>query len=140
MTRRLSQDGLENFFGTIRQVGHQNDNPNPTQFREGFRKTAVNSVMSASEHGNCEPDADRLFEALTSVSARSSRPQPSGTVRFYGGPQPAVMDVPVDPITENVLAYIAGYLVAKAQQIMFAQFVVLPSVPDEEPWRRTGKL
>ena len=58
LTRRLNQDGLENFFGVIRQVGRQNDHPNPTQFREGFRKTAVNSAMMSSEHANCEPDAD----------------------------------------------------------------------------------
>ena len=115
MTRRLCQDGLENFFGAIRQVGRQNDHPNPTQFRQAFRKTAVNSVMSASEHTNCEPDADRLFAALTSVSARSSRPQPAAMVQFHGGPQPPVMDVPVDTITENVLAYIAGYLIAKSE-------------------------
>ena len=115
MTRRLCQDGLENFFGAIRRVGHQNDNPNPTQFREAFRKTAVNGVMAASEHGNCEPDADRLFTALTSVTARCSQPQASAAVQFDVGPQPPVMPVPQDKITDNVLAYIAGYLVSKSE-------------------------
>ena len=55
-TRRLNQDGLENFFGMVRQANGGNYKPDCFKFRCAFRKAAVTNVMAPSEHGNCEPE------------------------------------------------------------------------------------
>ena len=67
-----------------------------------------------SEHANCEPDTDRLLAALSSVAGRTKRPHPPSVVQFAVDPPPPVMDVPIGTVTENVLAYILGYLIAKS--------------------------
>ncbi len=38
LTRRLNQDPLENFFGTVRQQGGNCDSPTPSQFCTAFKK------------------------------------------------------------------------------------------------------
>ena len=113
-TRRLTQDGLENFFGMVRQVNGGNYKPDPHKFRCAFRKTAVQNVLLPSQHMNCEPDIDSMLAALTSVAARTNRPVPAVTVTFASDPPPTIMGPSVDRVDENVLTYVAGYLAYRA--------------------------
>lgn len=57
--RRMNQDGLENFFGSVRSVCY---NPNaviPPQFRSGYTTIILNNLTSKhSLAGNCEEDDD----------------------------------------------------------------------------------
>ena len=115
-TRRITQDGLENFFGLVRQVNGGNYKPDPSKFRCAFRKTAVQNVLTPSEHTNCEPDVDGMLAALTSVAARTNRPILSETVTYRSEPPPVVTGPCVDRATENVLTYIAGYLALRARR------------------------
>ena len=113
-TRRLNQDALENFFGVIRQAGGDNYKPDPSQFRQAYRKSAVNSVLCPSVNGNCEPDTDGLLAAFTSVAARTDCPVPATVAHVSVEPPPALAVEPsADDVTDNVLTYIAGYLCAK---------------------------
>ena len=115
-TRRLSQDCVENFFGTIRMVNGQNDLPDPTKFRQAFRKCALNGFLTCGDSGNCEPDADRLLAIVTSMAARCI-PQATAAVTFTSSlPAPPILEIALDPVDENVMAYIAGYLVKKGQE------------------------
>ena len=47
LTRRLNQDPLENFFGTIRQQGGNLDTPTPLQFTRAFKKLFFRSVSNS---------------------------------------------------------------------------------------------
>ena len=115
-TRRLNQDCLENLFGSIRQMNGQNDLPNPTQFRHAYRKVNMSTMLKPTDGGNCEPDADSMLAILTGSAARPDRPVPCTSVDYERGPVvvPSGADR-VDGITENVLAYIAGYLVRQEE-------------------------
>lgn len=114
-TRRLNQDGLENFFSVIRQVNGGNYLPDPTQFRHAYRKSAINSALRPSALSNCEPDCDELMAALSSLAARTTVSNVLPKVRLDMNP-PTVSDaVEVDAVLSNVLTYVAGYLVRTAE-------------------------
>lgn len=111
-TRRLNQDALENLFGVIRQRGGDMDNPDPTQFRYAYKHTVLNAMMTAPNTANCEADGDGLLAALKEVASctePSHRPTPAPN-----GTPPSTRRAPVDPITENCIGYVAGYLVHSA--------------------------
>ena len=113
-TRRLNQDSLENFFGCIRQVNGQNDDPNPTQFRHAYRKCSMTNLLKASDRGNCEPDADALLAVATAIASRPNRPVCEAKVSFK--PDSGVVPpFEMDYATENVLTYIGGYLAHKEE-------------------------
>ena len=111
-TRRFNQDCIENLFCTIRQMNGGNDQPNPSQFRHAFRKSSMNAMLKSPDGGNCEPDADALFAVVTCSAARPDRPMPTTSLHCQQGgvTVPGNADY-VDGVTENVLAYIAGYLI-----------------------------
>ena len=81
LTRKLNTDPIENFFGTIRQKGGNNDNPTPVQSLSAFRKLFFSSFLTSSA-GNCAADFDDLIaqctenkESSTSVLATTTQPQ-----------------------------------------------------------------
>ena len=118
LTRRLNTDPIENFFGTIRQQGGNNDNPTPVQFVSAFRKLFFSSFLTSSA-GNCAADFDDLIaqctenkESSTSVLATTTQPQ---TLAI--GPtdykDPSVVS---NIVKENAITYVAGYLLHKCSQ------------------------
>ncbi|KAF0314690.1 Transposable element P transposase [Amphibalanus amphitrite] len=110
-TRRLNQDGVENLFGVIRQRGGDRDHPDPTQFRHAYRHVLVNNLMTPPESANCEADGDNLIAALREVLPHSERSRQS---QEEAAPIPErPLPVFVDPVTENCVGYVAGYLVCK---------------------------
>ena len=66
-TRRLNQDPLENFFGSIRQQGGNSDNPTPIQFCRAYRKLFHRNLLQQSA-GNCTADLDDILVSSTSCS------------------------------------------------------------------------
>ena len=136
-TRRFNQDCIENFLCAIRQLNGGNDQPNPSQFRHAFRKSSMNTMLKSQERGNCGPGADAFLAVVISSAARSDRPCP--LVRFTVSraelacpPMPTMF---LDGVTENVLAYIAGYVIHQDP----VPHVTLDStmVPDSRKVRRT---
>ncbi|XP_076247801.1 uncharacterized protein LOC143187475 [Calliopsis andreniformis] len=54
-TRLINQDPLENFFGCIRSVGHQNVHPTPYGFQVAYKNVLINNITSSQSIGfNCE--------------------------------------------------------------------------------------
>ena len=129
LTNRLNQDCVENLFSVIRAKGAQRDNPDAAQFRAAFRQVMVDTVMVPSKFSNCEEDVDSFICSLEHVKKSSDTPPTEPA------PQPSVLDtVPwsvrsiltvctlpsqeheqhcLDTQENNVLAYIAGYIVRK---------------------------
>ena len=115
-TRRLNQDCVENLFCSIRQVNGANDQPNPTQFRHAYRKISMNTMLKPTGGANCEPDADAMLAVMTSSAARPDRPMASASVRCtMGGVTVPTGADRANGVAENVLAYIAGYLVRQEE-------------------------
>lgn len=55
--RRVNQDRLENFFGSVRSYTQPNNKPNCTQFSSSFLALLLNNLLSKkSIHSNCESD------------------------------------------------------------------------------------
>ncbi|XP_076283984.1 uncharacterized protein LOC143210731 [Lasioglossum baleicum] len=54
-TRYVNQDPLENLFGCMRSVGHQNVNHTPYGFEMGYKILLINNITSSRSVGfNCE--------------------------------------------------------------------------------------
>lgn len=63
--RHLNQDILENFFGQIRDNGHRNVNPTPSQFDASFKiLLTVNLTSKHSLYSNCEESEEGKSFAL----------------------------------------------------------------------------
>lgn len=52
MTRRLNQDFLENFFGSVRQQGGNCINPTPIQFERVFKKLFSQNYLHCANCAN----------------------------------------------------------------------------------------
>lgn len=82
MPRRVNQDSLENYFGTIRSHGHRNINPTCIQFQYSFKTLLINNLVSGKTvKTNCEniADGNMLFSLQNFVSSAKSRIHPPDT-------------------------------------------------------------
>lgn len=74
ITKYLTQDALENFFGLIRMKGYNNRHPDPLMFRCAYRQVLMSQMLKLfSVDTNCEPD-----ESDTIV-----RPADFSRIRFF---------------------------------------------------------
>lgn len=64
----LSQDLLESFFGRIRSLNGNNDNPTASQFTSAFRKIMVHNEIRSSKLANC-------LDNLKMLTISSRRPK-----------------------------------------------------------------
>ena len=67
MTRRMNQDCLEHFFGSIRGKGGHRDNPDCHQFRLDYRQSAVDHMVVVSKNANCEEEDCNLLLKLSNL-------------------------------------------------------------------------
>ena len=67
LSRRLTQDPLEKYFGLQRQRGCVNDNPNATQFFKNSQALRVTQACSISIKGKCRGDK-KVDEARVSAT------------------------------------------------------------------------
>uniref|UniRef100_A0A6B0VEJ3 Putative transposase n=1 Tax=Ixodes ricinus TaxID=34613 RepID=A0A6B0VEJ3_IXORI len=56
LTRRLTQDCIENLFSVVRYRGGNSSNPDPSHFRSNLRQIIMNNLTEPSEYGNSEGD------------------------------------------------------------------------------------
>ncbi|KYN22222.1 THAP domain-containing protein 9, partial [Trachymyrmex cornetzi] len=73
-SRRLNQDSLENFFGSVRKQGGNCLNPTPIQFKRAFKKLFSMKLLEHSETRNCANDNDDLLNII-GTSNTTERPQ-----------------------------------------------------------------
>ena len=113
LTRRLNQDPLENFFGTIRQQGRNSDNPTPLQFTRAFRTLFFDNILVPSASGNCMGDIDSFLVQATSqtmlpvADTVQSQPLDLDTTDYKSA------EMENNVISMNAITYVAGYLLRK---------------------------
>ena len=113
MTKRLNQDPLENFFGSIRQQGGNSNNRTLLQFTRTFRKLFYDHCRVFSS-GNCREDLDSFLLAESNFQKASRSPAQDFTER----PAEAPMEVDVtnykscleSNIGMNPVTCVTGYL------------------------------
>ena len=119
-TRRLNQDPLENFFGSIRQQGGNCGNPTPIQFTRSFRKLFFDKYLLVS-NGNCSADLDNILIGCSQIK----KTQDQGTdEEELHSPKPfevQALDYQIPSVEENIMSanaitYVAGYLLRKCLQ------------------------
>ena len=119
LTRRLNQDPLENFFGSIRQQGGNADNPTPLQFTRAFKKLFYDNFLINISTGNCTADFDSILAGST-YQPKSKKASSSKTI--LEAPEQGTIEVDVtdfktcledNAIGMNAIAYVAVYLLKK---------------------------
>lgn len=113
MTRRVNQDCLENFFGSVRQQGGNCINPTPIQFERAFKKLFCQNYFH-SENTNCANDFDHLltkFKDLNCNVEDDEGEQQEKHIPFTISDT----DYRNEPLlAQNAFTYVCGYLVKKA--------------------------
>lgn len=71
-TRRLNQDCVENFFGSVRQQGGNCLNPTPIQFIRAFKKLFNFKFLEHSETQNCTYDYDEILNVVEVLNTNES--------------------------------------------------------------------
>ena len=61
LTRRLTQDCIENLFSVIRGKGGNNVTPDASKFRYSLRLAMTNQLLLPSENSNCALDASQFL-------------------------------------------------------------------------------
>lgn len=118
-TRRLNQDCLENFFGSIRKQDGNSLNPTPIQFSRAFKKLFSLRFLQYSDTQNCAPDKDEMLNIFNKTSCNNNNIQsefvPSSTQKILDIPTHDyhTMDLP----KENTFKYVCGYLVKKCTEV-----------------------
>jgi hypothetical protein len=118
LTRRLNQDPLENFFGSIRQQGGNADNPTPIQFCRAFRKLFYSHFLEQSS-GNCAEDVDKILVQLHPPPRNNSSKenQPLAQDQPFVVDESDYRDLAIDPDQSNsggnAITYVAGYIITK---------------------------
>ena len=123
LTNRLNQDCVENLFSIIRGKGGHRDNPDAREFRAAYRQVVFDQLLMPSDGSNCKLDADSILLNLASFeSSESCSPSDHATSkssnfvpdRLSGVDMLPVLKAPPSLPVQNVEAYMAGYLLRKA--------------------------
>lgn len=86
-TRRINQDCLENFFGTIRQQGGNCFNPTPIQFMRAFKILFSTKILQYSETQNCIEDKDQMLNII-------GTPYINECTEIISSPPLKILDIP----------------------------------------------
>ena len=114
LTKRISQDCLENLFSIIRGRTEHRDNPNPLQFWGTFRYVVVDQSFVHSQSANCTFDPDKILLDISNFSVHQkktknvSMPQNIQFTHFLKMATPAYSE-----IRKNGVSYMAGYLIKR---------------------------
>ena len=113
-TSRLNQDYVENLFSIIRGKGGHRDNPDAQQFKDAFKYVVANKLFVQSGSSNCKIDSDKILLDITSVAmAKYMKPIPDNLAKPQATDAVMLIIPPVTLPTQNVAAYMAGYLLQK---------------------------
>ena len=118
-TRRLNQDPLENFFGSIRQQGGNCDNPTPLQFTQAFRKLFFNNYLLPMGTGNCTPDLDTILVNSKAIkNTKIDSEEKDNTVQPMLFAEITDVDynsatIEENLVSKNAITYVCGYLLKK---------------------------
>lgn len=121
-TRRLNQDCLENFFGTIRQLNGNCRNPTPIQFQRSYQKLFFIKLFHSGTE-NCEADPDNILIKLKDISTPFTEKIP----KVITTNQCQISNIQYDQdenLEKNFIRYIGGYLLKKALNVHSCQICI----------------
>lgn len=114
MTRRLSQDRLENFFSLVRRGLGSADNPSCQKFRFAFKHAFVSGLLKP-RGTNCEIDPDNFYGDICRLLNTSSSRTPvrAGSSSGLTGARKQITALDhswaLDLAVANGFTYISGY-------------------------------
>lgn len=123
LTYKLSQDHLETWFSAVRSKSGCNNNPNAEQFKSIFKRLLVHHELRTTEGANCELDDTKIL----SISSRNNKKRKTSNhltdTDYYDDilNKVVIEDMKYDDIgslddyQEDVVAYIAGFILRKLQ-------------------------
>jgi hypothetical protein len=115
-TRRISQDCLENFFGSICQQNGNSINPTAVQFRRSFRKLFLLTYIH-TKHMNCCDDFAVMLTSLSDFNDSKPRALIISETNSQAF-QVSNCDYHEKPLPEqNAFKYVCGYLIHKCLKI-----------------------
>lgn len=121
-TRRLNQDCLENFFGSLRNKNGNVKNPTPIQFIKAYKKLFCLKYVMSSDGSNCADDFDTFFAKMTEFSENAANTS-GEREHIFDSTTPDVLFIgKVDYYNltlpeENGFRYVCGYLLKKCFKI-----------------------
>lgn len=117
-TRRINQDCVKNFFGSIRLQGGNSVNPTPIQFIRAFKKLFSMKALQHSNEQNCEQDTDVMFsligEPCSNLSVTPSINVSTSTNNILDIPTHDYYDIEFPE--QNAFKYVCGYLIKKCTE------------------------
>ena len=102
---RLSQDPLENFFGSIRSTLGHNNNPTVVQFQAAYKKM-ISGALNKTNLGNCIEDSLVLIHSdKHSQEVSESSEEGEGALQDI-----SLFSSDLNEYSENILVYMSGYI------------------------------
>jgi hypothetical protein len=117
-TRRLNQDPLENFFGTIRQKGGNCDTSTTVQFSRAFRQLFYDNYLSPL-NGNCSADLDAILVGQKATAEKKDPPkQQDVAIESFDFHEADYQQPSIEAnlMKTNAINYVTGYLLKKCLQ------------------------
>ena len=134
-TSRLNQDCAENLFSIIRGMGGHRDNPDVAQLKACFKYVVADQLFVQSHLSNCQVDNDTMLLNISNIAmARYEKPVTEDIETLPTADIAMVMTTPLSQETQNVGAYLAGYLLRKVSVNdcnECIQQLLLPKLPSE---------
>ena len=116
LTSRLNQDCAENLFSIIRGKGGFRDNPDLQQFKDAFKYLVADKLFVQYSYSNCKVDGDQILLDVSTVAmaGKYKKQKETTNVKKYPVTDIAMaIRAPMSLPTQNVIAYLAGYLLKK---------------------------
>ena len=113
LTRRLTQDCLENLFSIVRFTGGNNTTPDCSKFRHTLKSVLTNQLLHPSALGNCDMDCAEFLLANNEIGIQRPvifpRLSPSSASPDL---TPALCD---SDISANSRAYVTGWVCSRLE-------------------------
>ncbi len=110
LTRRLTQDCIENLFSVIRGRGGNNVTPDPQKFRLALRLAMTNQLLQPSDDGNCAIEASNFLIKKIKLETICTLPFPIEPCATNFVEMDNTEDIPASLVQENADSYVCGWL------------------------------
>ncbi|KAI4463136.1 thap domain-containing protein 9 [Holotrichia oblita] len=109
LPRRFNQDGLENFFGRIRQCGMRYVNPTAFAFTPFYKSLLINNLTSKHPPGsNCEDDNTGILVTLEMLINQNQNEEAQTASQLF-----TVKKQQSRALSLTTVAYVVGFLMKK---------------------------
>lgn len=115
LTRRLTQDFLENLFSILRSKNGNNNTPDCSKFRSAIKETMCNQMLSPSEESNCEIDLAQFLITRDDIKKCSLELKlvESFDINYNICNSTNLSDLEISAVQENAIEYFTGWACSK---------------------------